>query len=129
MGRLAGLLLGLAAVVGSSPAAAAPRMAIGFQDDATFRWSAGAADAVARAGAAHASVIRTVADWRALAPRRPAVAADSFDPAYRFGDLDELVQERAAAGHPGDDHDLGHASRGRTAATAANVAADAVPPT
>lgn len=89
---LTGLLLGLVGVLWSPPASAAPRMPVGFQDDATFRWSSGAADAVARAGAAHASVIRTIADWRALAPHRPAVAADSFDPAYKFGDLDALVR-------------------------------------
>jgi hypothetical protein len=67
-------------------------MPVGFHDDATFRWNAGAAAELERAGAAHASVIRTIADWRAIAPSSPETAADPFDPAYRFGDLDELVR-------------------------------------
>ena len=67
-------------------------MPVGFEDDATFRWSSGAAVAIARAEAAHATVIRTIANWRVLAPRPPAVPRDSFDPAYRFGDLDALVR-------------------------------------
>jgi hypothetical protein len=97
-GALTGLLLGLVVLVWSSPAFASPRMPVGFQDDPTFRWSSGAADAIARAGKAHASVIRTIADWRALAPRRPAVAGDPFDPAYQFGDLDELVRNAQRQG-------------------------------
>ncbi len=97
-GALTGLLVCLSVVAWSSSAAAAPRMPVGFQDDATFRWGSGAADAIARAGAAHASVIRTIADWRALAPHRPAVAADSFDSAYRFDDLDELVRNAQRQG-------------------------------
>ena len=95
---LIGLLFGLAVVVCAAPVSAAPRMAIGFHDDATFRWSPGAADEVARAAAVHASVIRTIAEWRAVAPRRPAVATDSFDPAYSFGDLDELVRNAQRQG-------------------------------
>jgi hypothetical protein len=87
-----GLVLGACLAAWAAPAGAAPRMPVGFQDDATFRWSPGAADAIAEAEAAHASVIRTIAEWRTLAPRRPVAAADSFDPAYAFGDLDELVR-------------------------------------
>jgi len=67
-------------------------MPVGFHDDATFRWSVGAAAAIDRAGAAHATVIRTIADWRAIAPHAPRSATDSFDPAYRFGNLDDLVR-------------------------------------
>jgi hypothetical protein len=95
---LAGLLFGLGAMACTAPVSAAPRMAIGFHDDSTFRWSPGAADAVAAAAAAHASVIRTIAEWRTLAPRRPAVASDSFDPAYDFGDLDDLVRNAQRQG-------------------------------
>jgi hypothetical protein len=97
-GALTGLIVGSVVLFWSSSALAAPRMPIGFQDDATFRWSSGAADAIGRAGAAHASVIRTIADWRALAPTRPAVAGDSFDPAYKFSDLDELVRNAQRQG-------------------------------
>ena len=73
-------------------------MPVGFHDDATFRWNPDAAEAVAKAGAARASVIRTVADWRAIAPQRPATPTDPFDPAYRFGDLDELVRNAQRQG-------------------------------
>jgi hypothetical protein len=100
LGQLAlvGLLFGVGGVVCATPVSAAPRMAIGFHDDATFRWSPGAADEVARAAGAHASVIRTIAEWRSLAPRRPGVATDSFDPAYDFRDLDELVRNSQRQG-------------------------------
>jgi len=89
----AGLVLGfLVLLVSTSSASAAPRMSVGFHDDATFRWEAGAETALDRVEAAHASVIRTIADWRSIAPRRPEEATDSFDPAYSFGDLDDLVR-------------------------------------
>ena len=71
---------------------AAPRMPVGFHDDATFRWGPGAGPALTSAGAANASVIRTIANWRSIAPREPERATDSFDPAYRFGSLDDLVR-------------------------------------
>ncbi len=73
-------------------------MLLGFHDDATFRWSTSAVDALTRVAAANASVIRTTADWRAIAPRPPAKASDSFDPAYRFGDLDDLVRNAQQKG-------------------------------
>jgi hypothetical protein len=94
-------LIGLAlllVLVAPPAASAASRMLLGFHDDATFRWSAGAADALGRVEAAHASVIRTTADWRYIAPGRPAKASDSFDPAYRFGDLDDLVRNAQKRG-------------------------------
>ena len=87
-----GLVLGFVVLVSSSPVSAAPRMPVGFHDDATFRWKAGATTALDGVEATHASVIRTIADWRAIAPRRPEKGSDSFDPAYRFGDLDDLVR-------------------------------------
>ena len=93
-----GVVLGFLVLASSTPASAAPRMAVGFHDDATFRWNAGAADALSRAEAAHASVIRTIADWRAIAPRRPARAANSFDPAYSFSGLDDLVRNAQRRG-------------------------------
>ena len=67
-------------------------MPVGFHDDATFRWGAGAAAALTSASAANASVIRTIANWRSIAPREPGRATDSFDPAYRFSSLDDLVR-------------------------------------
>lgn len=73
-------------------------MPVGFHDDATFRWGGGAAADLDRASAAHASVIRTIADWRTIAPTRPRSAANSFDPAYRFGNLDDFVQNAQRRG-------------------------------
>ncbi|HEY6030739.1 MAG TPA: cellulase family glycosylhydrolase [Gaiellaceae bacterium] len=90
--RLLFALLSAAALLAPAAASAASRMPIGFQDDPTFRWSDTASAEVAKAAAAHASVIRTIADWRALAPQRPARPTDSFDPAYRLNDLDALVR-------------------------------------
>jgi hypothetical protein len=82
----------------ASTALAAPRMPLGFQDDPTFRWSPLAADAVSKAGAAHATIIRTIADWRAIAPQRPARPANAFDPAYRLNDLDDLARNAQRQG-------------------------------
>ena len=73
-------------------------MPVGFHDDATFRWGVGAAADLDRASAAQASVIRTIADWRAIAPTRPRKATDSFDPAYTFGNLDDLVRNAQRRG-------------------------------
>jgi hypothetical protein len=84
--------------VSTLSARAALRMPVGFQDDPTFRWNAGTTEALDSASAAHASIIRAVADWRAIAPRRPASAASAFDPAYRLGDLDDLVRQAQQLG-------------------------------
>jgi hypothetical protein len=48
--------------------------------------------------AAHATVIRTLVEWRTVAPTRPRSAASPFDPVYRFADLDELVRNAQARG-------------------------------
>lgn len=77
-------------------ASAATRMPVGFQDDPAFRWSSDAAAELDLAQAAHASIIRTIVDWYQVAPQSPANAADSFDPAYKFSDLDALVENAAA---------------------------------
>ena len=86
----------LLALAAPSVASAASRMPIGLQDDAAFRWSDDAPAQLDLAQQAHASFIRTIADWYRVAPRRPANPADSFDPAYDFNDLDALVQNAAA---------------------------------
>ncbi|MCY7303108.1 MAG: cellulase family glycosylhydrolase [Thermoleophilia bacterium] len=67
-------------------------MPVGFHDDATFRWGAGEAAALTSASAANASVIRTIANWRSISPQEPRQATDSFDRAYRFSSLDDLVR-------------------------------------
>jgi Cellulase (glycosyl hydrolase family 5) len=70
---------------------AAPRMPIGFFDDPSFRWSPTRADNLRAAALTGASVIHTTASWASIAPTKPANAANGGDPAYRLGDLDELV--------------------------------------
>lgn len=73
-------------------------MPVGFQDDATFLWSPGAGVALDRVEDAHASVVRTIVDWRSIAARRPGRPTDSFDPAYRFSALDDLVRNAQRRG-------------------------------
>ncbi|HEY2327805.1 MAG TPA: cellulase family glycosylhydrolase [Gaiellaceae bacterium] len=77
---------------------AATRMPVGFFDDPSFRWSPDRAQNLAAAAAAGATVIHTTANWASMAPTRPAHPADADDPAYRLGDLDELVRESARYG-------------------------------
>lgn len=92
------LAAGIAALAAAPVAAAATRMPVGFQDDPTFRWSAETTAALDGVKAANASIIRTTADWRAIAPERPANAANPFDKAYRLGDLDDLVRKAQERG-------------------------------
>ncbi len=76
----------------AGPAAAAERMFVGFQDDPSFRWRQDRASVLDKAVQANASVVRTTVYWSRIAPSRPANAANPFDPAYRWDDLDEVVQ-------------------------------------
>jgi len=73
-------------------------MVMGFQDDPGFRWSDDSPLVLDRAAATGISLIRTTADWRAIAPNRPAQPTDSFDPAYNFVDLDDLVRRAEQRG-------------------------------
>jgi len=91
----------LAAVQGVTLAGgshAARRMLVGFQDDPGFRWSPDRRTMLADAARAHATIIRATANWWQIAPTRPANAADSFDQAYNFLDLDDLVRGAAMDG-------------------------------
>lgn len=87
-----------AAVLAPAAATAAPRMLVGFQDDPSFRWRPDRAAVLDRAQAAHARIVKTSVYWFAVAPKRPARATDSFDPAYNFADLDELVRNANSRG-------------------------------
>jgi hypothetical protein len=73
-------------------ASAAGRMLVGFMDDANFRWADDRMEMLDQAQAANGQVIRTIANWRTIAETRPANAANPFDSAYNFADLDELVR-------------------------------------
>lgn len=82
----------------AAAAHAATRMPIGFFDDPSFRWSPTRSDNLREAAATGASVIHTTATWAALAPTKPTNATDGSDPAYRLGDLDELVFQASLYG-------------------------------
>jgi hypothetical protein len=88
----------LAAAVLVPAAAAADRMWVGFQDDPMFRWDPQRMEAMDRARGNDARIVRTVVDWSRVAPDRPSSAADSFDPAYKFEDVDELVRNAQQRG-------------------------------
>jgi len=68
------------------------RMPVGFFDDPSFRWAGNTGANLARAAAAHASIIHTLANWAAIAPRRPKNPLDGSDRAYHLSDLDALVR-------------------------------------
>ena len=92
-----GCLLVLAATV---PAAgvAAQRMPVGFQDDPSFRWRDDRAANLTSASTTGASIVRTTVYWARAAATKPANPTDSFDPAYRLEDIDELVRNAAYRG-------------------------------
>ena len=86
------LLVTLAAALVPGAAAAGSRMFVGFQDDPSFRWEPDRIRNLDHAQEANATVLRTTVYWSVVAPERPTVASDPFDPAYRFEDLDDLVR-------------------------------------
>ncbi len=88
----------LAAAVLAPTAAAADRMWVGFQDDPMFRWDPEKSAALDRARGNDARIVRTVVDWSQVAPERPASAANPFDPAYKFDDVDDLVRNAQQRG-------------------------------
>lgn len=78
-------------------AASADRMWIGFHDDPVLRFDPDRQSEIAVATSTNkASILRTLATWADMAPTKPANAADPFDPAYRFDDLDEFVRNAQA---------------------------------
>jgi hypothetical protein len=79
-------------------ASAEPRMLVGFQDDPSLRWRDDRTNVFDVAEAAHAGIVRTTVYWSRIAERRPANAANPFDPAYRFDDLDEFVRNAGLHG-------------------------------
>src|SRR6516164_1429230 len=68
------------------------RMPVGFFDDPSFRWARNTGANMARAAAAHASIIHTLANWAAIAPTRPGNPLNGSDRAYHLSDLDALVR-------------------------------------
>jgi hypothetical protein len=92
--RLARLVLLACAVTLVLPASglAAQRMFLGFQDDAGFRFRPDRGAILDRAKNAHATLVRIAVVWSQAAPKRPAQAANPFDPAYKLDDVDEFVR-------------------------------------
>jgi hypothetical protein len=74
------------------------RMYVGFHDDPNFRFEENRGATLDQARDANATVVRTLVTWASVAPKRPKNAANAFDPAYRFDDLDELVRNTQRRG-------------------------------
>ena len=83
----------LAAVLSPSSAFAKPRMLVGLQDDPTLRWPPDRAKNFGLAQQAHVGIVRTTVYWSRIAEKKPRNAANPFDKAYRFSDLDEFVRD------------------------------------
>jgi hypothetical protein len=98
--RLVQFLLATCAVALLVPALAfgGSRMYVGFHDDPSFRYGEDRAVALDGARAANATIARTLVTWASIAPKKPRAAANPFDPAYRFDDLDEFVRNTQARG-------------------------------
>lgn len=102
MPRLARALVAAAAtltiVLAAGSASAEERMWIGFHDDPVLRYGPDRLAALDAVRAANATIVRTLVEWRSVAPTRPQNAANGFDPSYSFADLDELVRNAQVRG-------------------------------
>ena len=102
MFRLARLLVAAVAVLvlalAAGSASGAERMWIGFHDDPVLRYGNARQAELDKVRAANATIVRTLVEWRSVAPKRPGSATNSFDPAYRFADLDEFVRNTQQRG-------------------------------
>jgi hypothetical protein len=92
------LVCTLLAVSFPSSGGAAVRMLVGFQDDPSFRWRDDRATILDRAQSVNTQIVRTTVYWSRVTSMRPANARNPNDPAYRFGDLDELVRNAELRG-------------------------------
>ena len=100
MTRGSTLLVALACLAGTlaAPGAAADRMWMGFTDDPELRFAEGRSAELDLVAASRSTIVRTTVQWYLVAPIRPLLAADPFDPAYNFADLDELARNAQARG-------------------------------
>jgi hypothetical protein len=71
-------------------------MYVGFHDDPNFRYEERRTEMLDQVRSTNATIVRTLVTWANVAPTRPRNAANPFDPAYRFNDLDELVRNAQA---------------------------------
>jgi hypothetical protein len=95
---VAALTVSALAALSPAVASSAPRMYVGFHDDVAFRWKDNRTEVLDQARGANATIVRTLVDWSKTAPQRPANAANPFDKAYRFDDVDELVRNAQQRG-------------------------------
>ena len=87
----------LVAAVLAPVASSADRMWMGFHDDPVLRYGPDRASEMDTATSTnHASILRILVTWKDVAPTQPANAADPFDPAYKFDDIDEFVRNAQA---------------------------------
>jgi hypothetical protein len=86
------------AALAAVPASAAERMWIGFHDDPVLRFGDDRQSELDAVRGANATIVRTLVEWRYVAPTRPRNAANPLDQAYRWDDLDELVRSTQARG-------------------------------
>ena len=100
MKRLAALLaVVVATATMASTAVANDRMWMGFHDDPVLRYEGDRQNELNLTAQPNgATMIRTLVEWQRIAPTRPAAASDSFDPAYKWDDLDELVRNAQTRG-------------------------------
>ena len=73
-------------------------MWMGFHDDPELRYDPSRAAEFDLVRNSNATMVRTLVNWYQVAPDRPANAANPFDPAYRFDDLDEFVRNAQVRG-------------------------------
>jgi len=71
---------------------------MGFHDDPELRYDPSRAAEFDLVRNSNATMVRTLVNWYQVAPDRPANAANPFDPAYRFDDLDEFVRNAQVRG-------------------------------
>ena len=94
MRRTVRLVLALCALAAlAAPATlAAERMWVGFHDDPSFRWVSDRESRIRSAAQEGSTIMRLLVQWNLAAPERPLNAADPFDLAYVFDDLDEALR-------------------------------------
>ena len=94
MRRTVRLVIALCAIAAvAAPASlAAERMWVGFHDDPSFRWVNDRASRIQSSSREGATIMRLLVQWNLAAPQRPSNAANPFDPAYIFDDVDEALR-------------------------------------
>ena len=76
---------------------AAERMWVGFHDDPSFRWVNDRTSRIQSSAREGSTIMRLLVQWNLAATRRPANAANPFDPAYNFDDVDEALRNAQEA--------------------------------